>query len=475
MKDHSGGYGGGGGTSKSSGVCRNSDLPDHQKSLFSHLGMGNNDTTRGRPANRLQPGTDTRRGRSDSPRRHAIDNSFKAREEVVEDHEDSGEHPFADPFARLDLGKDPSRALSTRNGPPIEYVWPLNGSNPTQEAEHLRRFVSVIKKNKYRAEDTDGIMLTGLDEIEADNVATNFTIFHAHAAARIHRDKYATTEYENKTNSRVLFAMIGNVLSLPVKSQLLDANVGIDSLERGNGIHGSTSEKRRTGVVIDVCGSKALIAHGTGTMPKEQYKDQYFYLVQKDDKNQDPGMAIAKVTFGGSMCLDKPTWGFQAGTVDRSQQTPVCYEGELCLERYNVLADALNLPKDAPLRQAAKKRQQRSMAALGTTEEQMERRRKRFAPNGVAEPKPEDVEDVETVKAEVVSLKSKLAIAETTILQQKNAHHYLVQCLNDAQAKLAVKDGNDRTTDPTTAASDSGADSEQPPGAGSGGGTGRVL
>lgn len=257
-------------------------------------------TLRGRPANGL--GSGTQRGRSRSPRRQAIENNARSREEPGEEDDDEvdqrdQEIRLADPFAKLQGGPYPSQALrDPRLGPPLEYAWPLNGTAPTDKAVAIRQFVQVAAKSKFTAHDIDGYLFEDLNDDQAEIAATNMGIVNAHAAARMYRQTYNNVKFENDVGERLKGGRVGVVALMPVKTQLADPKVGINDLDRSNGVHGPSSDKMRTVAIIKRERTRALVLYGTSTRPNSQFMHEFVYFVHQDYNNQDPGMKIAVVS-----------------------------------------------------------------------------------------------------------------------------------------------------------------------------------
>ncbi|KAK5124846.1 hypothetical protein LTR85_001036 [Meristemomyces frigidus] len=200
---------------------------------------------------------------------------------------------------------------------------------------------------------------------------------------------------------------------MPIKTQLADATIRIDSLERSNDAKGVSSVKDRFSVIINRIGAYAQVIYGTGTRPVAQWKHLYVYLVHQDDADQDPGMDIMKTPFHGDKSLSKETWAFLLPLWVDLRLTPISFEGALCLDTYEMLADALQHLHGGALRTAARERQVQDTRAVGQNPAGLETDLPSLAP------KTPEQERIEALEERLAEVEEELANTNKALSEEK--------------------------------------------------------
>jgi len=336
------------------------------------------------------------------------------REDVEADDEDVA---FADTYTRLDKDTKASEAFWSHRWPHAEFAWEKRRKPATELGAAIQELVDVASRYRIKPRDFPGLLVERLTDEELKNVMRCLNVTCAHVHGLKYPREYCREEYYHTKEDRVNNARIGFICSGPVRTSHSDSRIGIDELDRNNGAQGCTNEKQRFFLMSDIEGDDVELCYITGfgdaEAPSQHRMHQYVYITHKDTEYQQPRVDVPVVKFTGDRCFSKLSYL----NVLRRQWVSLAdlaYKkvGELEIDDYETLGEKLERPKACSLRKQADAIRRRNM----TDRNAWDARAKKFSrPTGLLEEpvqQPDEKAVIESLRAEVESLKNRLADKE---------------------------------------------------------------
>lgn len=217
-------------------------------------------------------------------------------------------------------------------------------------------------------------MFRDLERAAALNLARTIKVIEAHICARLYDEKYKAEKWQKTLEQIQAIAQLGVVFLGQFFDKMCDDAIGIDNLDRTNGIHGAGIDKDRIVVILKRLAKEALVlagyAFGDYEEPPPELRAEHAHLKPRnDDSNPEEARGLPVIRFWGLDELKKITYLRWTRPVwIPLRRTPFAKLGELVAEDYPTLADLVGLEANHPFRvegQRLKQVQDELVAGIG--------------------------------------------------------------------------------------------------------------
>ncbi|GAB1742919.1 hypothetical protein NU219Hw_g8621t1 [Hortaea werneckii] len=293
---------------------------------------------------------------------------------------EAGDH-FADPYL---LCKDTKQGQDTYRAAEFRPASP--GSSEARTEGQIASMLDTLASRPLKAAEIPGHRVFSYSHREINQLWQSWNMIGSHLAAAVYRDKYGELDRAKnvRENSK---ATVGCFGVAPISDILYDSAIGVDDIDRTNGIHGAGIGDQRHIILLNKADDRRLEvaavtsfggARGESKGKPPWGQEHHFGLLITEFDQVPAGTCVIRYS---EVPLTKPgsSWVRLNQIFKLPAWAPVSWgKGQIGIESYNVIADAFKFEVGHRLRVEGARRKREwnaKVASCGSDATKLEERR----------------------------------------------------------------------------------------------------